>query len=152
MMGKRLEGKIAVVTGAGSGIGAATAKLFCREGAKVIAVDISGHQKEVAKEIGEDCVPFHADVSKGEQIKAMLNEATARFGRLDILYNNAAIEGAMAPIGEYSEEEFDHVWAINGRSVFLGMRYAIPIMLANGGGSIISTASMAAVQKAPCRC
>jgi NAD(P)-dependent dehydrogenase (short-subunit alcohol dehydrogenase family) len=148
-MGKRLEGKIAVITGAGSGIGAATAKVFCREGAKVIAADISGHQKEVALEIGPDCVPFQVDVSKGDQVQAMLNEAITRFGRLDVLYANAGIDGPMGPTGEYSEDDFDHVWAINGRSIFLGLRYAIPLMLANGGGSIVVTASMASVVAFP---
>jgi NAD(P)-dependent dehydrogenase (short-subunit alcohol dehydrogenase family) len=145
----RLEGKVAVITGAGSGMGEATAKAFCREGAKVIAADISGRQKKVAEEIGPNCVPFHVDVTKGVEIQAMLQEALKRFGKLDILYNNAGIEGAVAPTGEYSEEDFDHVWNVDGRAVFLGMRYAIPLMLAGGGGSIITTASIASVVAFP---
>jgi len=144
-MAGRLEGKIAVITGAGSGIGAATAAVFCREGAKVVAVDISGKQEEVAKKIGPNCIPFHADVSKSKDVQAMLNKAVDTFGRLDILYNNASIIGEMSPAGEYSEEGFDEVWAVNGKSAFLGIRYAIPHMLKTGGGSIISTSSMAAV-------
>lgn len=144
-MAGRLEGKVAVITGAGSGIGAASAELFCREGAKVIAVDISGKQEDVARRIGDSCIPFRADVSKSSDVQAMLNKAVSTFGRLDILYNNASIIGEMSPTGEYSEEGFDEVWAVNGRSVFLGLRYAIPLMLKTGGGSIVSTSSMAAV-------
>ena len=74
-MAARLEGKVAVITGAGSGIGAASAELFCREGARVIAVDISGKQEDVAKRIGANCLPFHADVSKGKDVQAMLAKA-----------------------------------------------------------------------------
>ena len=144
-MSDRLAGKVAVITGAGSGIGAAMAKMFCAEGAKVVAADISGQQEVVAKELGSACLPVHADVSQSRDVQAMLQSAVAEFGRLDVLCNNAAIDGPMAPTGEYREEDFDRVWAINGRSVFLGMRYAIPIMLSNGGGSIVNTASMASV-------
>lgn len=79
----------------------------------------------------------------------MLNLAVAKFGRLDILVNNAAIDGEMMPTGEYPEEEFDRVWAINGRSVYLGMRYAIPLMLQTGGGSIVNTSSMASTVAFP---
>ena len=143
-MAGRLAGKVAVITGAGSGIGAASAELFCREGAKVVAVDISGKQEEVAKRIGASCLPFHADVSKSKDVQAMLAKAVSTFGRLDILYNNASIQGELSVSGEYSEEGFDEVWAVNGKSAFLGIRYAIPIMLKQGG-SIISTSSMAAV-------
>ena len=144
-MAGRLEGKVAVITGAGSGIGAASAEVFCREGAKVIAVDISGKQEDVAKRIGANCLPFHADVSKSKDVQAMLAKAVSAFGRLDILYNNASIQGELSVSGEYSEEGFDEVWAVNGKSAFLGIRYAIPIMLKQGGGSIVSTSSMAAV-------
>ena len=137
----RLAGKVAVITGAGSGIGEAMARLFCAEGACVVAADISGCQDTVAAEIGEACVPVRADVANSADVQAMLRLAITRFGRLDILCNNAGIAGAMAPLGEYTEEEFDLVWSINGRGVFLGMRYAIPLMLANGGGTIVNTAS-----------
>ena len=148
-MAGRLEGKIAVITGAGSGIGAAMAEMFVREGAKVVAADISGQQESVAKGIGSSCVPSQTDVSKSADVQAMLNLAVAKFGRLDILVNNAAIDGEMMPTGEYPEEEFDRVWAINGRSVYLGMRYAIPLMLQTGGGSIVNTSSMASTVAFP---
>jgi NAD(P)-dependent dehydrogenase (short-subunit alcohol dehydrogenase family) len=148
-MAGRLVGKVAVVTGAGSGIGAATAKVFHREGAKVVVADVSGLQEEVAKNLGEGCLAVHADVSKGEDVRKMLAVAVDTFGRLDILHNNAGIDGAVAHTGEYEEADFDKVWSINGRGVFLGLRYAIPIMLEHGGGSIINTASMASMVAFP---
>jgi len=144
-MAGRLEGKVAVVTGAGSGIGAATAEAFVREGAKVVAADISGAQEDVAKRVGENCLAVHADVSKGSDIQTMLAAAVDSFGGLDILHNNAGIDGAVALTGEMGEEEFDRVWSINGRGVWLGMHYAIPLMLERGGGSIINTASIASL-------
>ncbi len=148
-MAGRLEGKVAVVTGAGSGIGAATAEVFHREGAKVVVADISGAQEEVAKKLGDGALALHVDVAKTEDIKKMLAAAVDNYGRLDILHNNAGIDGVVANTGEYSEEDFDHVWSINGRAVFLGMRYAIPIMLEQGGGSIVNTASMASMNAFP---
>lgn len=148
-MAGRLEGKVAVVTGAGSGIGAATARAFHREGAKVVAADVSGQQEDIAKELGDGCVAVHADVSRSEDVQAMLATALDTFGRLDILHNNAGIDGAVAFTGEYTEADFDKVWSINGRGVFLGLRYAIPILLEHGGGSIINTASMASMVAFP---
>lgn len=148
-MAGRLEGKVAVITGAGSGIGEATAERFCKEGAKVVVADISGRQDEVATRIGANCRAVHADVSKSADVQAMLEAARSAFGRLDILCNNAAIDGVMVKTGEYKEEDFDTVWAINGRSIFLGMRYAIPMMLATGGGSIVNTTSIASVVAFP---
>lgn len=144
-MSGRLAGKVAVITGAGSGMGAAFARRYIQEGAKVIAADVSGQQASVARELGADCIAVHADVSKSSDVQAMLNAAVERFGRLDILCNNAGIDGAMALTGDYQESDFDLIWAINGRGVFLGMRYAIPLMLECGGGSIVNTASMASM-------
>jgi NAD(P)-dependent dehydrogenase (short-subunit alcohol dehydrogenase family) len=148
-MSGRLAGKVAVITGAGSGMGAAFARRYIAEGAKVIAADISGNQNAVAKDLGPSCVAVRADISKSADVQSMLNAAVSKFGRLDILCNNAGIDGAMAVTGEYKEEDFDQIWGINGRGVFLGMRYAIPIMLKTGGGSIVNTASMASVVAFP---
>jgi NAD(P)-dependent dehydrogenase (short-subunit alcohol dehydrogenase family) len=148
-MAKRLEGKVAVVTGAGSGMGAAIAQLFCAEGARVVAGDVSGRQNEVASRIGEGCHAVQVDVSRGDQVKAMCDEAVLRFGRLDVLCNNAGIQGAIALTADQTEEAFDTVIAVNLRSVFLGSKYAIPHMLKNGKGSIVNTSSMAALVAFP---
>jgi len=148
-MTDRLRGKVALVTGTGSGIGKAIAELFIAEGAKVVAVDISGNENAVAAKLGPNCIPFHADVSKSADVQAMLAAAVSKFGGLHVLCNNAAIEGHMAPVGEYPEDEWEKVMAINLRSVFLGMRYGIPLMLKAGGGSIVNTASMAAMVAFP---
>jgi NAD(P)-dependent dehydrogenase (short-subunit alcohol dehydrogenase family) len=145
----RLDGKVAIVTGAGSGIGAATARRFHEEGAKVVLADISGEQETLAKELGEGALAVQADVSKGESVRAMVSSTVDAFGRLDVLYNNAGIDGELHPLGEMPEEAWDQVQAINLRGVFLGIRYAIPEMLKTGGGSIINTASMAATVAFP---
>lgn len=142
-MAGRLEGKVAVVTGAGSGMGWAIVERFCREGARVVAVDISGKQNALAQQLGSSCLPFQADVSSTDDVQAMLAAAMEHFGQLNVLCNNAAIQGTMRLTAEYDVEEFDRVMAVNTRSVFLGMRYGIPLMLKSGGGSIVNTASMA---------
>lgn len=148
-MSARLEGKVAIVTGAGSGIGEATAELFHREGACVVAVDRTGDEERLAKRLGEGCVAVHADVSRSTDVQGMVAAALSSFGRLDVLYNNAGIGGGFAPTGEYDEGIFDKVYAVNVRGVFLGMHYGIPAMLENGGGSIISTASAGALTSFP---
>lgn len=145
----RLEDKVAVVTGAGSGIGAATARAFHREGAKVLLADISGQQDDLAAELGDGCAAVHCDVARSADVQAMLAAAIDAFGRLDVLHNNAGIDGPIANTGEYAEDDFDHVWGINGRGVFFGLRYGIPIMLEQGSGSIVNTASMAATHAFP---
>jgi len=141
-MGK-LDNKVAIVTGAGSGIGKATALLFAREGARVIVADHSGAEEETAREIGDAALAVRVDVSRSADVRAMIAAAGGRFGRLDILFNNAGIEGAQAPTADCSEENFDRVIAVNLKGVFLGMKYALPAMLASGGGAIINNASVA---------
>jgi NAD(P)-dependent dehydrogenase (short-subunit alcohol dehydrogenase family) len=148
-MSERLAGKVAVVTGAGSGMGAAMVEQFRAQGAQVIAADISGKQDDIAARFGNACVATHADVSKSADVQAMLNLAIERFGRLDILCNNAGIAGQIAPTADQDEDEFDAVIAVNLRGVFLGMKYAIPLMLKTGGGSIINTSSMASLVAFP---
>lgn len=140
----RLEGKVAIVTGGASGIGEATVRRFHAEGAKVVVADVSGNQDAVAKELGDGALAVQVDVSKGESVQAMINAAVEEFGRLDVLYNNAGIDGEVVPLAEMSEEAWDKVQSVNLRGVFLGIRYGIPAMLKTGGGSIINTASMAA--------
>jgi NAD(P)-dependent dehydrogenase (short-subunit alcohol dehydrogenase family) len=148
-MAGRLEGKVAVITGAGSGMGAAMVERFCREGAKVIAADISGQQNDVAKLAGAACLPVQVDVAKSADVQMALNKAVEKFGRLDIICNNAGIDGMLGKTGEYPEEEFDRVWQINGRGPFLGMRYGIPLLLKFGGGAIVNTVSIASLVAFP---
>lgn len=125
------------------------AERFVQEGAKVIASDVSGHEEKTAARIGERCVPLRADVSSSADVQALVQAALSEFGRLDIVCNNAGIDGPVAPTGEYTEDDFDKVWSINGRGVFLGMRHSIPVLLEMGGGSIINTASMASMVAFP---
>lgn len=139
----RIEGKVAIITGAGSGIGRATAVLFAAEGAKVIVADVTGAEDETANAIGAEAVAVHADVSISSDVRSMVEVARSRFGRLDVIFNNAGIEGAQAPTAECTEENFDRVISVNLRGVFLGMKHAIPLMLEGGGGSIVNNASVA---------
>jgi NAD(P)-dependent dehydrogenase (short-subunit alcohol dehydrogenase family) len=144
-MSGRLAGKVAVVTGAGSGMGRAIVRQFSAQGAKVVAADVSGKQDDLPAELGDGCIATHADVSRSADVRAMLDLAVARFGRLDVLCNNAGIQGQIAPTAEHDEDAFDQVIAVNLRGVFLGMKYAIPLMLKTGGGSIVNTSSMASL-------
>lgn len=143
----KLANKIAVVTGAGSGMGKAAAMLFAREGARVAAADINEAQvKETAAEIGAaggHAIAIRADVSKSEDARRMIDETVAKFGPPNIVYNNAGIEGDSNYVANMTEEQFDRVIAINLRGVFLGMKYALPHMVKAGGGSIINQASIA---------
>jgi NAD(P)-dependent dehydrogenase (short-subunit alcohol dehydrogenase family) len=145
----RLEGKIAVVTGAGTGMGEAITKRFCEEGATVIAADKSGEQDSVAESIGNQCIPMSVDVSCSQDIQAMFAFVDERYGSLDVLCNNAGIQGPIIASADYPEEAYEEVMAVNSRGVFLGMRYGLPLMLKSGGGSIVNTASMASVVAFP---
>ena len=148
-MAGRLEGKVAVVTGAGQGMGEAIVERFCKEGASVVAVDVTGKQNDVAARIGKRCLPFQADVSKAADVIGMLNAARSHFGALNILCNNAGIQGPMKVTGEYDEDAYDRIMAVNARGVFLGMRHVIPMFLEQGGGVIVNTASMASLVAFP---
>lgn len=146
----RLEGKVAVVTGAGSGMGQAMARRFVEEGARVVAADVSGAQEGTAAGAGPDCVACQVDVSSSADVQRMIGLAVERFGRLDILCNNAGIQGPLAPTADYDEDEWDRVIAVNLKGVFLGMKYAIPMMLGTAGkGSIVNTSSMASIVAFP---
>jgi NAD(P)-dependent dehydrogenase (short-subunit alcohol dehydrogenase family) len=148
MTGK-LDGKVAVVTGGGGGIGTGIIEALHREGARVVAADISGGQEDVAKRLGDRCLAVHADVTKADDVRSMLDAATSTFGRLDVLCNNAGLDGDVMPTAECSEDNFDRVMSVNAKGVFLGMRYGIPILLAGGGGSIINTGSVASLVCTP---
>jgi NAD(P)-dependent dehydrogenase (short-subunit alcohol dehydrogenase family) len=140
-----LDGKVAIVTGAGSGIGEASAKRFAAEGAAVLAVDIrKAKVHDVAEAIGAEgghAIPFGANVAEEAEVEAMVAEAVNQLGGLDVLFSNA---GTIRPgtAVELSVDEWDLVMAVNVRSVFLGAKFAIPAMIERGGGSIVNTASI----------
>ncbi|QGP93126.1 Dihydroanticapsin 7-dehydrogenase [Neomoorella glycerini] len=142
----RLAGKVAIITGAGSGIGRASALAFAREGARVVAADINEETcratVEAIKERGGRAVAVRVDVTKAADCQRMVNTALEHFGKLDVLFNNAGINHA-ARLHETLEEDWDRVLAVNLKSIFLCSKYAIPALIQNGGGSIINTASPA---------
>lgn len=153
-MAGRLEGKIAVITGAGSGMGKAMAEIFSAEGARLVLADISGNQDAVAAAVnaahasaGNEpvAVGVHCDVGNEADVQNMIATAENTFGRLDILCNNAGFGGPMAPLHEQSLETWDKVHATNIRGVFLGMEYGITSMLKTGGGAIVNTGSASGV-------
>lgn len=144
-MAERLANKIAVITGAGSGMGKAMAQMFAAEGAKLLLTDISGKEKEVADAIGTAALPLHVDVSKEEDIRNMISFAEERFGRIDILCNNAGFGGGMAPLHEQTTENWDRVHETNLRGVFFGIKYGVISMLKTGGGAIVNTTSASGV-------
>ncbi|MDB5108261.1 MAG: short-chain dehydrogenase/reductase [Candidatus Binatus sp.] len=144
----RLQNKVALITGAGSGLGRASAVLFGREGAKVAVIDVNEaaarETAEAIKAAGGTAISFRADVSNSEDARAMTDATVREFGTLDILFNNAGIEGESGFMAQLGEDAFDKVIAINLRGVFLGMKYGLQKMVERGGGgSVINTASVA---------
>jgi NAD(P)-dependent dehydrogenase (short-subunit alcohol dehydrogenase family) len=146
----RLQDKVAVITGAASGIGRETAALFAREGAQVVAVDVNdteGEQtiQEILDEGGQGLY-VHADISLASDCEAMINQAESAFGKMDILFNNAGIMDSRDDDAvNTSEEVWDLTMQINLKGVYLGCKYGIPALRRNGGGSIINTASFVAL-------
>jgi len=145
-MAELLKGKIALVTGGGSGIGRASSLMFAREGAKVVVADVvvDGGEETIGmiKKAGGEAIFVKVDVSKAAEVEAMVNKAVEAYGRLDCTFNNAGIEGAMASTVEYTEEDWDRVININLKGVWLCMKYEIAQMLKQGGGAIVNTASV----------
>jgi NAD(P)-dependent dehydrogenase (short-subunit alcohol dehydrogenase family) len=141
----RLEGKVAVITGAGSGMGKAMAELFAAQGAKLVLADISGQQDAVAARVGNGAIGIRCDVSDEDDVQAMIAQAETSFGRLDVLCNNAGFGGPMAPLADQTVETWDRVHATNIRGAFLGMKHGILSMLKTGGGSIVNTTSASGV-------
>jgi NAD(P)-dependent dehydrogenase (short-subunit alcohol dehydrogenase family) len=145
-MGK-LDGKVAVITGGASGIGEASVRLFAAEGARVVIADVQDDKgKRLEAELDERAVYVHTNVTQEAQVKAAIDTAVERFGRLDTIYNNAGIPGPNAGIADVSIEDFDLTANILFRGVFLGMKHAAPVMRQQGYGSIISTASVAGLE------
>ncbi len=140
----RLAGKVCIVTGGGSGIGRASCLLFAQEGGKVVVADKSREAAEtVAGEVGEAAIALRTDVSDSHSVRAMLKQTVDRFGRLDVLVNNAGY-GIPGSVVETDEADWDRLMAVNLNGVFYGCKYAIPIMREQGGGVIVNTASVVA--------
>src|SRR5262245_47438984 len=152
-MAELLKGKVAVVTGASSGIGRASALVFAREGAKVVVADVivAGGEETVRliKAAGDEALFVKADMAKAAEVEAMVNTAVATYGRLDCAHNNAGVEGAMGTTADYTEADWDRVIRVNLTGVWLCMKYEIPQMLKEGGGAIVNTASGAGLVGVP---
>ena len=136
-----LDGKVAVITGAGSGMAKASAKLFVAEGARVVAADLSGAQKDTAAEIGEGVLPVHCDVSDEGDVAALFEAAVAEFGQVDAVLNVAGI-GIGGPIHKTEMSDYDKCMDVDLKGVFLGMKYGIPRLRDAGGGSIVNWSSV----------
>jgi NAD(P)-dependent dehydrogenase (short-subunit alcohol dehydrogenase family) len=146
-------GKVALVTGGGNGIGRAASVGFARHGAKVVAVDRDGAAAEatagIIRQNGGEALAVTADVTRSDDVKAYVKAALDKYGRIDCFFNNAGIEGKVAPIAEYDEAMFDQVIGVNVKGVFLGLRHVLPEMIRQGGGAIVNTASVAGLVGTP---
>lgn len=149
MTGK-LQDKVAIVTGAASGFGRGIAELFALEGARVIAADINGEgARQVAAALGNNVIAVSCDVSKKADVDAMVRAATEAFGGLDIVVNNAGITHRNQPLLDVGEAEFDRIYAVNVKSIYLSTLAAVPKMEQRGGGTIINIASTAGIRPRP---
>ena len=143
----RLDGKVAVITGGASGIGAATVRRFVAEGARVVIADLQGEvAASLALSLGPDAMPFACNVLHESEVEAAIKAATDRWGRLDILFNNAGFGGISGPLDETTEGEYETTMNILLRSVFFGIKHVSPVMKAQASGSIINTASVCAFE------
>ncbi|KAM5562345.1 short-chain dehydrogenase reductase 2a [Rosa sericea] len=146
---RRLEGKVAIVTGGARGIGEATARLFTRHGAKVVIADVEDSiGTTLANSLGPSVTFVHCDVSLEEDIENLIESTVSRYGQLDIMFNNAGILGNQSKhksIVNFDVDEFDRVMRVNVRGTALGIKHAARVMIPRGGGCIISTASVAGV-------
>lgn len=143
----RLDDKVAVVTGGASGLGEATVRLFVEEGARVVIADVQDAAGQaLAEELGENALYQRTDVSREEDIAAAVDRAVEAWGRLDCMFNNAGIVGAVGPIDETPAEEYDATMAVLLRGVFLGMKHAARVMKPQGSGVILCTSSVAGLQ------
>jgi NAD(P)-dependent dehydrogenase (short-subunit alcohol dehydrogenase family) len=144
----QLDGKVAVITGAGSGMAKASTRIFVREGARVVAADFSGAEKDTAAEIGEGVLPVHCDVTLEADVAALFEAALAEFGKVDAVLNVAGI-GESTPLTDFTAEAYDKVMDVDLRGVLLGMKYGIPAMLQSGGGAIVNWSSIGGLNASP---
>jgi NAD(P)-dependent dehydrogenase (short-subunit alcohol dehydrogenase family) len=135
-----LQGKVAVITGAGSGMARATTQVFVREGARVLAADITGREEDTAKALGDAVVPFRCDVTDEAQVEAMFTTALETFGRVDAVLNVAGIGGAQ-PLADVTMDEYDRIMDVDLRGVLLGTKHGLRAMLPTGGGAIVNWSS-----------
>ncbi|WP_421853958.1 SDR family oxidoreductase [Oricola sp.] len=146
----RLDGKTAVITGAASGFGAGMARRFAEEGANVVVADLNGlGAEEIAASIGDSALPVAADVTRRDDIESMIGTAVERFGGIDIMVNNAGYTHKNGDLLEVDEETFDLVFAVNVKAIYHATLAVVPLMEERGGGSIITTASTAALRPRP---
>ena len=152
-MAGTLDGKVAFITGGGSGIGQATAKVFAREGARIVVADIdeSGGRQTVSEiaDLGAEALFVLADVSEEDQVISAIRQTVDHFGGLDCAFNNAGIGGEFTPLANYSRKAWDRVIAVNLTGVWLCVQQEIRYMVANGGGAIVNTASTAGLRGSP---
>jgi NAD(P)-dependent dehydrogenase (short-subunit alcohol dehydrogenase family) len=139
-----LDGKIVLITGAGSGIGKQATKVCVREGATVVAVDFSGAEKDTAEEFGEKVLPVHCDVAKDDEVAALFDDVRSRFGRLDAVMNVAGTHGFRPP-EVLTVTEFEKMTAVNLRGVLLMTQHAVPLMIEGGGGAFVNVSSISSV-------
>ncbi len=146
----RLEGKVAIVTGAGGGFGEGIARRYAAEGAKVAVVDLRGEAAQrVARDIGDGALAITADVGSGADVERVARETTARLGPIDILVNNAGVTHKNGPILDIDETTFDHLFRVNVKSIFHFIRVVAPLMRDQGGGAVINIGSTAGIRPRP---
>ncbi|MGC5016530.1 SDR family oxidoreductase [Streptosporangium sp. DT93] len=149
-VGRRFEGKTALVTGAAGGIGRATALAFAREGAAVVVTDVTAdHNEQTAhliRQQGGRALAVTCDVTRDQDVRAALDAVVGEFGRLDVAFNNAGVEQPVKPLSDITDEEWDRVVGISLKGAFTCMKHQIPLMLRHGGGAIVNTSSGAGVK------
>ncbi len=149
-MSERLKDKVAIVTGAGSGMGEAIAQTYARAGAKVAVLDVNEQSAQrVASAIGANATPVACDVTRRDDLERAVRATVSAFGKVDILVNNAGVTHVNKPVMEISEGDFDRVFAVNVKGVFLGIQAVLPVMRKTGGGVIVTIGSTAGLRPRP---